>query len=319
MKMVFMTFPRRLFGAALLAGALLGTVACGGTPQQASAGSGTGQFDVVVAFYPFQFLAERVARDHARVHNLTEPGTEPHDLELTPRQVGAVTSADLVIYERSFQPAVDEAVAQSGNPAVLDVATVVPLQPAARTPDDEHEGSAHDKDPLDPHIWLDPANMASITTEVAARLSAADPAHALDYVTNARTLTQELSGLDGDIRRGLASCTRTEFVTTHAAFGYLARRYGLTQIAISGLTPDTEPSPARIAEVQTQAQQHGITTVFYETLASPAVATSIATDLGLRTDVLDPIEGMTPQSRGTDYLSVMRANLAALRQAGGCA
>jgi zinc transport system substrate-binding protein len=101
-------------------------------------------------------------------------------------------------------------------------------------------------------------------------------------------------------------------------FGYLAQRYHLIQIAISGLNPDTEPSPARIAEVQRLATEHGLTTIFSETLTSPAVAQAIAGDLGLVTDVLDPIEGITDQSRGHDYLSVMSANLAALRKAGGC-
>ena len=97
---------------------------------------------------------------------------------------------------------------------------------------------------------------------------------------------------------GLETCARREFITSHAAFGYLARHYRLEQIAISGLSPEAEPSPARIAEVQDEAREHRITTIFYETLVSPAVAESIAGDLGLRTDVLDPIEGITDQSRG---------------------
>jgi zinc transport system substrate-binding protein len=116
----------------------------------------------------------------------------------------------------------------------------------------------------------------------------------------------------------LAHCVRTEFITTHAAFGYLAERYHLTQIGISGLSPDSEPSPARIAEVQRIARNHGLTTIFSETLVSPAVAQAVAGDLGLRTDVLDPVEGITNESRGQDYLSVMSANLAALRRAGEC-
>jgi zinc transport system substrate-binding protein len=257
-------------------------------------------------------VAERVAGRHAAVTSLTQPGAEPHDVELTPRQVGSLSSADLVVYEKSFQPAVDQAVDQSGAPDVLDTATVVPLEPLA-TPDEGHEDAG-----LDPHVWLDPTHVARIATAMAQRLAARDAAHAADYRANARRLADELDTLDAEFRSGLASCARTDFITTHAAFGYLARRYGLTQIGITGLTPDAEPSPARVAQVQREAAQHGLTTIFYETLVSPAIAQSVAGDLGLRTDVLDPVEGITDASRGRDYLAVMRSNLTALEKANGC-
>jgi len=252
--------------------------------------------------------------------NLTEPGAEPHDLELTPRQVASLTTATLVIYERGFQPAVDEAVVQSENRQVIDTTTIVPLRPLAIGSDDLDTGqwTGDDHPALDPHVWLDPTALGRIARVVQQRLSIIDPDHATDYARNAATLNRQLRSLDRSFHSGLAHCVRPEFMTTHAAFGYLAQRYHLTQIAISGLNPDAEPSPARIAEVQRLAQDHGLTTIFSETLVSPAVAQAIAGDLGLVTDVLDPIEGITDQSRGQDYLSVMSSNLAALRKAGGC-
>jgi len=305
----------------------LGLLAVGGCAG-ASGSAATGRLSIVVAFYPYQFVAERVAGDRADVQNLTAPGAEPHDVELTGRQVAAVTDADLVIYEKTFQAAVDEAVKQSGTANALDTGTVVPLQAAApdehaedEHAEDEHAEDEHAEDEhagLDPHTWLDPINLAKVATAVAERLATADPQYATTYTANARTLTDELTRLDHDLAAGLESCQRTEFITTHAAFGYLARRYGLEQIGISGLGPDAEPSPARIAEVQQLAREHGVTTIFYETQVSPAVAESIANDLRLATDVLDPIEGLTEQSRGTDYLAVMRSNLAALRKANAC-
>ena len=179
---------------------------------------------------------------------------------------------------------------------MTDTTTVVSLQPfeGAEAHDHEGEGDAHadeegtaEAQGLDPHVWLDPLNVATIGDAVAARLTEADPAHASDYAAGAAALRADLTTLDADFRTGLDSCTRAEFVTTHAAFGYLARRYGLTQIAVSGLSPDAEPSPARIAEVQSEAREHDVTTIFYETLVSPAVAESIADDLSLATDVLD--------------------------------
>lgn len=279
-----------------------------------------GRLSVVAAFYPLQFVAQRVAGDHAEVTSLTQPGAEPHDLELTPRQVANLTTASLVIYQKGFQPAVDEAVVQSGNSELIDTSTVVPLRPLS-TIEDDHDhgpGAGPDGPEMDPHAWLDPMSVSMVARTVQERLTTLDPDHSAEYSRNADALHKQLMSLDRSFRAGLRHCIRTEFMTTHAAFGYLAARYHLTQIAISGLSPDSEPSPARIAEVQREARDHQLSTIFYETLVSPAVAQAIADDLGLATDVLDPVEGITSQSRGQDYLSVMYANLSALRKAGSC-
>ena len=153
---------------------------------------------------------------------------------------------------------------------------------------------------------------------MSRQLGDLDPAHASDYDEGAAGLITDLTSLDADFRTGLTGCVRTQFITSHAAFGYLAKAYGLEQIGITGLAPDAEPSPARIAAVQTLATDLGVTTIFFETLISPDTARAIASDLGLRTDVLDPLEGITAESRGGDYLAVMRANLTALMTANGC-
>ena len=319
--------PRAL-GAAALGCTLLLAAACGSTAKEPEA-TQPGQLKVVTAFYPLQFVAERVAGQHATVESLTAAGAEPHDVELTPKQVASVTDAGAVIYIKGFQPAVDEAVTQSGNQHVLDTTSVVPLQTQADkhehehaddSPADEHgdEGDEHDHGGLDPHVWLNPVNMVKITDAVVAQLSGIDPDHAADYTANGKSLTAELTTLDTSYSEGLKTCDRREFITSHAAFGYLAEQYKLTQIGISGLSPDAEPSPARIAAVQKEAKEHGITTIFYETLVSPAVAKSIAGDLGLKTDVLDPIEAITPESAGDNYIAVMQSNLTALEKANGC-
>jgi len=325
MKMVFMSRTRRAFNRAAAAISVLVAAACGAAGETGPAPSQP-ELDIVAAFYPLQFVAERIAGPFATVHNLTQPGAEPHDLELSPRQVASVSTAKLVIYQKSFQAAVDQAIAQSGVDNALDTTTIVPLLALAAPDDHEHDAGDHDHSSdqdhdqggLDPHVWLDPSNVATIAAEVARRLSELDPAHRADFDANARALADELDTLDREFAQGLASCARPEFVTTHAAFGYLAHRYHLTQISVSGLSPEAEPSPARLAEVQREARDHEITTIFYETLVSPAVAESLAGDLGLQTDVLDPIEGITDQSRGRDYVAVMRANLIALKAANGC-
>lgn len=266
----------------------------------------------MVAFYPLQYVIDGVGGDAVTVTSLTSPGVEPHDLELTAKQVASVGSADLVFYEKGFQAAVDAAVSEQKPARVLDAATIVPLRSTAGFEAEDSESN------LDPHTWLDPATMIAYTKAVAEQLSTVRPDQADAFQQRADALVATLTSLDSDFRTGLASCQRTAFVTSHAAFGYLAERYGLEQVGISGLSPDAEPTPARLADVQKIAKEKGVTTIFSETLASPALANALATDLGLKTDVLDPLEGITSESRGTDYPSVMRSNLAALKTANGC-
>ncbi len=307
--------------AALVAGvAVLATALTGcGAPSTPTASDGSQPLDIAVAFYPFQFVAERVAGDHAVVENLTAPGAEAHDVELTPRQLGDLAAADLVVLQSGFQPAVDAALDQVDVARVVDAADVVQFLDAEGD-DHDHEGEAddHDHGGLDPHTWLDPTNLAAVTEAVRDALVEIAPQYADDFNANADALLADLAQLDADYAAGLANCERRTFVTSHAAFGYLANRYKLEQVGIRGLEPEVEPTAARIAEVQQLTRDRGVTTIFFETLVSPVVAESIAGDLGLTTAVLDPLEGLTDASPGDDYLEVMRANLAALEKANGC-
>lgn len=302
-----MILMKRFFVLSLMAALVAGLAGCtSGTPSDSD------KLDVVVAFYPLEYVTSTVGGDRTTVTNLTQPGTEPHDLELTPQQVATLSRADLVIYLGGFQPQVDDAIAQASPANVLDVSTVVSLLTDAET------GEAGDSSATDPHVWLDPTNMEKITAAVTKTLSTLRVKDAAVFASNGEALTTNLKALDYDFSSGLASCARKEFIVTHAAFGYLAHRYGLQQIGISGISPDSDPSPARIAEVHQLAKKYGITTIFFETLASPEVANSIAGDLNLKTAVLDPLEGLTDESAGDDYIGVMRSNLAALEAANGC-
>ena len=268
----------------------------------------------VAGLYPLTYVLERVGGRDVSVTNLTKPGAEPHDLELTPRQVAGIETAALVVYLPGLQPAVDDAVRSEARDHALNVADVVPLLPAptALGASEPAEGS-----PTDPHVWLDPRRMASITDAVAARLSTIDPAHASGYRERATAFRTDLAALDAQYRQGLSTCRRHDIVTSHAAFGYLADRYGLHQVAVSGLDPEQEPSPRRIADVISYVRQHDVTTIYFETLVSPKVAQTVADETGARTAVLDPIEGL-PEGRAANYLTVMRDNLAALRSGLGC-
>ncbi len=285
-----------------------------------------GELRIVAGFYPLQFLAERVGGDRVTVTNLVQPGAEPHDLELSPRQVAEIADADLVVYLAGFQPAVDEAVEQEAQSA-FDVATAVPLIEGTDEHDHAEDAGAMTEPPSaptpagggkDPHLWLDPTRFATVAQEVATRLAALDPDGASGYDQRAAGLREQLSGLDREYADGLKDCQRREIFVSHAAFGYLADRYDLEQIAITGLSPEAEPTPQRLAEITAEARQHGATTIFFETLVSPAVADAIATEVGATTAVLDPIEGL-PSGSTEDYVSVMRANLRTLKTALGCA
>jgi zinc transport system substrate-binding protein len=267
---------------------------CGGP------GAADGRTTVVTSFYPLQYVAQRIAGDHADVVNLTQPGKEPHDVEMTVRQTAELVDADVAVYERGFQAAVDEAVDQSSLAHVVDVSG-----PARVTGDD-------------PHFWLDPTRLDAAATAVEKELAQADPSHAADYRRNLAGLHRDLADLDHAFGRGLASCRLHTIVVSHDAFGYLGRRYGLDVVGISGLSPDAEPSPAHLRELQDLIRKDGITTVFSEELASPKFADSLAGDLGLRAEVLDPIEGLSDKTAGQDYLTLMRANLVALRKANQC-
>jgi zinc transport system substrate-binding protein len=286
--------------------------ACGG----AVANSGPG-VHVVAAFYPYAYLAQRVLGAHGTVTNLTRPGLEPHDLELTPQAVADISTADVVIYEKGFQPSVDEAVQQNPPRQAFDVTTVVPLRSTGVSPEDQ-PGAPTESLPGDPHLWQDPHLLVPIARRFATALSKADPHNAPDYRANAAALVADLDRLDQDFRIGLAHCRRRDFVTSHAAFGYLAQRYGLTMIPIAGLSPDVEPSAQRIAALQDLIESHGITTVFSEVLGTQRYADALAGDLHVRARVLDPIEGQPQTGPPRGYFSLMRANLSALEEANGC-
>ncbi len=332
---------RRLIPTTAVAGAVtLGLVtlsACGGSSSAAD--QADGKLDVIASFYPMQYLAEQIGGGHVAVQTLTKPGVEPHDLELKPRQIGELADADVLLYLKGIQPAVDEAIAQAGVTHTVDAATLTTLEAHGTGAGEGHEGHDHAGEEHageehaaeesheghdhgseagnDPHVWLDPVKYAEVAKGVGAAFAKADPDHAADYEKNTDALVKKLGALDTEFETGLKNTATRTFITTHSAFGYLAERYHLDQEGISGMDPESEPSPARIKELQDVAKADKVTTVFFETLASDKTAKTLAADTGLKTDVLDPLEGITDASRGDDYIEVMRSNLAALKKALG--
>jgi zinc transport system substrate-binding protein len=285
--------------------AALALSACGAagvTPD----GTASGKLAIVAAFYPLQYATQAIGGDLVEVTSLTRPGAEPHDIELTPREVASVSKARLVVFEKGLQGAVDQAVESQAGGHSLDVA------PAAKLDLSLAPGST------DPHFWLDPQRYSAVATTIAERLARLDPAHSGDFERNAKAFEDRLDALAAEFTTGLAHCQRKEIVTSHSAFGYLARRFGMTQIAINGLSPGAEPKAGTLAAISVYARSHGVTTIYAETLVSPAIAAAVAKETGATTATLDPIEGLTDESAGKDYFEVMRSNLVALRAGQGC-
>jgi zinc transport system substrate-binding protein len=289
----------------LLGFVLAGMAACGGSAAPVAA---AGQVQVVAAFYPLQFVVEQVGGTAVAVESLTPSGVEPHDLELSSGQIRALSSADLIVYlGLGFQPAVQDALVGMDRDLQFD---------ALMGGEDLLRGENEEGEPApDPHVWLDPSLLASIADQIATRLADADPENADMFADNAERLQDELEELDGDLATGLKSCASRDFVTSHEAFGYLAARYDLEQVSISGIDPEAEPSPKRLAELARFVEDHDVTTIFFEELAPPDLAETLARETGARTDVLSPLE--TPPEQG-DYLDEMRANLDRLRTALDC-
>jgi zinc transport system substrate-binding protein len=322
-----MTLPPLRALAALLATAL----ALAGCATGPDAGD-DGTVRVVASFYPLEYVAERVGGEHVRVSSLTAPGAEPHDLELGAKDLVEMIDADLVVYAAGFQPAVDEGLDQVDPAHVLEVSEAARMTlPADGGHDhdhdhgDEHAAEATDAfseeeahGDVDPHFWLDPTRYADVANAVADRLATDDPANAEAYAANAATFVAELTRLDEDFAAGLASCETRVLVTSHAAFAYLADRYDLDQHGIAGLSPEAEPSASALKEITDLVTREGISTIYQETLVEPNFARTVAQATGATIATLDPIEGITDESAGDDYLEVMRANLEVLRKGQQC-
>lgn len=316
--------PRRSLRApvAIAALATTATLALGACSAQTTAGGPDSP--IVTSFYPIQFATQQVVGSTAHVTVLTRPGAEPHDLELAPQDIGGMTKARLVVYADGFQPAVDEAVGLVDSAKVLDVADAAKLVPASteghegESAEDHDDHSAHAHGADDPHFWLDPSRYAAVAQAISARLSTDDPTKASTYARNTAVFVEKLSQLDDEMRVGLAQCRTKQLVTSHGAFGYLATRYGLHQKGITGISPEAEPSATALKAVSDLVSSAGVTTIYQETLVEPQFAQTVAGSTGAQVATLDPIEGITSATAGSDYFEVMRSNLVTLREGQGC-
>jgi zinc transport system substrate-binding protein len=283
--------------------------------------SSNGKLNVVTSFYPMYEFTKQVAGDHANVIALIPPGAEPHDWEPSAKDMKQLKDANVFVYNGIVEGWAEQSLksAENKNRVVVEASKGIELMEGL--PEEEHQADpkkeAHVDKILDPHVWLTPVLAQQEVEAIVVGLTQADPAHKEDYRKNADAYIGKLKALDESFKTGLTNVKRKEFVTQHAAFGYLAKEYGLTQVPIAGLSPEQEPAPDKMAEIIKFAKDNKVQTIFFETLVDPKVASTIAKEVGAKTAVLNPIEGLTDddKKKNLDYISVMKNNLEALKKA----
>ncbi len=292
---------------------------CGTQPADTAADDG--RLRVLTSFYPMYDFACKIGGDCIDVTNMVPSGTEPHDWEPSTNDLKNLEKADVFIYNGAdMEPWADDLlVSRSDTLHVVEASENVEL----RTTDGEHEhaheheGADHHHGDFDPHVWLDPENAKIEMEAIRDALCAADPENSTVFQSNYEKYAAELDALDAEFREKLAPLPNRTIVVAHEAFGYLCDAYGLTQVGIEGLSPDSEPDPGRMAEVIDFVREHSISTIFFEELVSPKVAEAIASETGAQAKMLSPLEGLSDEqaAAGADYFSVMHDNLAALMEA----
>ena len=314
------------FATLVLAVASFTAAGCGSDAPKVDTtqGEGDGELSVIVNFYPVQEIAQTVGGAHVKVTTLIPPGEEAHEYELTSQQLELAQKADVVLYlGDGFQPAVEKLVTGLPKSVVsvdlLSDITLLDVTPQLAGVDGETRGETLG-DGKDPHVWLDPANMATMAERVAQELAVADPSHASDYEANAKAYTAKLTALGEKMDQGLETCDSKVIVTSHRAFEYLAARFGLRQIAIAGISPATEPSAKTLESVAKAAKADNVKVIYFEDSLPGGLSKTVASEIGVKTDVLDPVETLSDAQikAGATYITVQEANLQSLKHGLGC-
>ncbi len=271
------------------------------------------KLQVTASFYPLYFFASQIGGNKTEVHNITPSGAEPHDYEPTSQDIVNIEKSKLLILNGGRLEAWGDRIKDN----LKGTRVVIVVAGSGITNQQVVEDG---KSIQDPHAWLSPP-LAKI--EIKAILEGfieVDPKNKNYYDMNTNKLLAQLDQLDKEYRQGLISCNQKNIITSHAAFGYLGKAYGLNQVPISGLSPDAEPSSKQLAEVTQFAKNHHVKYIFFESLVSPKLSETIANEVGAKTLVLDPIEGVSKEDikSGKNYFTIMTGNLKNLRIALEC-
>lgn len=315
----------RLTSILVLFAAVILIVGCGKKEETSTVDqkSSTNKIKVVTTFYPMYEFTKNIAGDKADVQLLIPSTIEPHDWEPSPKDMANIQKADVFVYNSEYMETwvanVKKSIS-SNQLSYVEASKGITLGKGAEGEEEEHhddEEEHHHHHEMDPHVWLSPALAQMEVETITAALVKADPDYKEDYERNSAAYIVKLKKLDNEFREGLKNVKKKEMITQHAAFGYLAHEYGLTQVPIAGLAPDQEPSAAKLAELKAFAKEHKVKVIYFEELASPKVAQTLANEIGAKTEVLHTLEGLSQedQDKGLDYMKVMERNLEILKKA----
>src|SRR3989338_10322652 len=263
---------------------------------------------ITTSFYPLYFFTQQIAGDKADITNITPAGAEPHDYEPTAQDIAKIENSKLLVLNGGGLETWGDDIKQnleSKNTVIVTTGEGLTNQQVV----EEEENMT------DPHIWLSPQLSKEIVDRITNGFVQIDPANKSYYQLHADTLKAKLDNLDKEYKQGMASCTQKNIITSHAAFGYLATAYGLNQVPITGLSPDAQPSPRQLADIVKFTRANNVKYIFFESLVSPKLSNTIATEVGAKTLVLNPIEGLTNEeiSQGKSYFTEMQQNLVNLK------
>ncbi|ANZ98581.1 zinc ABC transporter substrate-binding protein [Carnobacterium divergens] len=309
---------KKIMGFSILLLSILFVVAGCGNKQETAK---TDKLQVVTTFYPMYDFTKNVVGDNGEVSVLMKAGTEPHDYEPSAKDIAKIADSDVFVYNSEEMETWVGSVLKNidtKKTVVIDASKEIKLLEGSHEEEDEdhdhdHEGHSHAHDP---HVWLDPVLAKEEVNAIKEGLIQADKTNKASYEKNAKTYSDKLDALNEKFEAGLKDAKNRTFVTQHAAFAYLAARYDLKQVAISGISPDQEPSPAKLAELNDFVKENNIKVIYFEETASPKIAKTLAKETGATLAVLSPIEGITKedQDQGIDYIKVMENNLKALQE-----
>jgi len=272
---------------------------------------------IVTTFYPVYEFTKNVAKENADIKLLIPSSIEPHEWEPTPKDVGAIQNADLFIYNSPYMetwvPNIEKSL-HNKKSSFIEASSGISLIKGQEN--EEEHSTNNNSEQMDPHVWLSPVLAQKEVQNITKALINIDPAHKAEYKKNSDNYIKRLQALDEQYRTTLMNMKNKEIITQHAAFGYLTKQYGLVQVPIAGLSPSNEPSPSRLADLKQFAKSHDINTIFFEEVASPKVANTLANEIGAKTAVLNTLEGLSEdeQKQGIDYISVMENNLKILKK-----
>ncbi|EKZ0428604.1 zinc ABC transporter substrate-binding protein [Enterococcus faecium] len=305
-----------LLTATVMIGALL-FAACGNTNKEADKKE---DLTIVTTFYPIYDFTKEIVGDEGNVKLLIPAGTEPHDFEPSAKERAEISDADVFVYNSSDMEFFGDSLKDSvDSKQTLMIEAAKGIDRLESQEADEHEESEEGHDhahEYDPHVWLDPVLAIKEVRTIAGELGEKYPDKKEIFTKNADAYIKKLEALDQKYSEELKNATNRTFVTQHAAFAYLANQYNLEQVAISGVSPDQEPTPSRLAELKEFVKKNNIKVIYFEENASSKVAETLSNETGVKLEVLNPLESLTNEQikAGENYISVMEKNLEALKE-----